>query len=358
MLRVNGVSLQEYDATTGRRLVISGINVEAYRDMGCSWVTDGQLAIQADWAAKIKALGVNTIRLNYTYTNLTGDRVAKFLNFAQEFTKLGLYVMISDHQMTGKSVSLRAKSYPMFKQLIEGFRARGIEQWLIVNPFNEPGPDDSLANWTLAQKDIITTLRSTCGFKGVIVLDGGGWATQINIANFKTVMNFDATLTADAKPNVVLSCHLYPNIQGLDAKIWAASPQIPMVMGELGAENPGSSSFDLNYVTNVLKGALTTGLPAGFNGVFPWLAGWCDTNKIIIDWTDPAKAYTKDSPLSDYGKVVKVNYWDKLAGTPTPDPDPTPDPTPTPTPTPTGSYKVTGTIGGQPVDLTVTPITK
>lgn len=356
MLRVNGVSLQEYDATTGRRFVISGANVELYRDMGCSYVTDGQLAIKAAWAAKIKALGVNAIRLNYTYTNLTGDRVAKFLDFAQEFAKIGVYVMISDHQMTGKSVSLRAKSYPMFKQLIEGFRARGIEDWLIVNPFNEPGPDDSLANWTLAQKDIITNIRSTCGFKGVIVLDGGGWSTQLNVSNFKTVMAFDATLTPDAKPNVILSNHLYPNISGLDAKIWAAANQIPLLMGELGQENPGASSLDPQYVKNVIAGALKTGIPAGHNGLFAWIIGWCDTNKMIEDWTDPAVAYTKDSPLNAYGKLWVDNYFSKVVTTPIPDPDPVPDPTPTPTPT--GSYKVTGTIGGQQVDLTVTPILK
>lgn len=356
MLKVNGVSLAEVVGNTGKRFVASGLNVEMFRDLGCAYASDNIYAVRTAIAKKIKGYGVNIVRLNYTYKNLTAARLTKFLDMAQEFAINGIYVMISDHQLTGKSVSqLGTASHPMFKNIIEGFRARNIYDWLVVNPWNEPGPDETLKQWTDAQKVTMQFLRGQCAYQGVIVLDGLGWATSLDVANFKTLMTFDATLTTDKQPNLMLSHHLYPNIPDLPAKIWAAANQIPLTIGELGRINPGASGLDEGYVKTVIADALKTGIPKGHNGLFAWMYAWCDENGMLTEnWNDangqPRNVgYDDKSALNSYGELWRQNYFTKAVTTPTPDPDPDPDPTPS------KGWKVTGTWAGQPVNLTITP---
>lgn len=366
MLKVNGVSLVD---GSGKRFIVAGINVEAYRDLGCSYATDNIYAVRTFWAKRLKELGVNAVRLNYNYTNMTSARLSKFLDMAQEFTINGLYVMPSDHQLTGKSVSqLGTASHPIFKQIIDGFRTRKIDEWLVMNPWNEPGPDDSNKQWVDAQKTTLQFLRKSCNFTGVVVLDGLGWSTMLDAPNFKTVMNYDATLTPDKLPNVVFSHHLYPNIPDLPSKIWAAAADVPLLIGELGQINPGSSPIDLNYVKTVIGGALNKGIPKGHNGLFAWLLAWCDENSMLQEnWNDangqPRNVgYDTKSTFNGYGNTWIKEYYAKLpSSTPTPDPDPDPtpdpdpDPTPDPEPTPGKGWKITGTWAGQPVNLTITP---
>lgn len=389
-LHMQGVTLLDAD---GKRLVFAGINLETYRDYanGCGWVTDGTYAIRGIMADKVKTLGANAVRLNYSYRFMTGNtygaNLSRFLDMAQEFVQRGMYIMPSDHTYTGGVLTGAAASYPMMKAIIDGARAKGIEHYLIMNPFNEPGPDISVSQWVTAQKAVLTYLRNTAGFSGLVVLDGTGWATLLDVNAFKQVMTFDATLRSGTA-NVMFSHHLYPNIPSLPNQLWAASNQVPLTIGELGQENPGSSPLEPQYVKNTINGFLNTGMPAGHNGLWAWIFAWCDTNKMLEDWKpDNSVPYGANNPLSSHGVLWRDNYYNKLAATqgtlvpppvrtatvistpvpatptrtrtrtnvpPTPtsriSPTPSDTPTPTITATPTDKprWSITGEFGGTP----------
>lgn len=363
-LRVQGTTLVNAD---GSRFIVSGVNLEMYRDYtnGCGWVTDGQYAIRGVIADKLKALKINAVRLNYSYRNLTGSNLSKFLDMAQELAARGLYVMPSDHTYTGDVLTNAAASWPTMKQIVDGFTARGIGQYLIMNPYNEPGPDISAAQWITAQKNVITYLRDQVGYTGVIVLDGSGWATLLDENAFQQVINFDAGKLGGTG-NIVFSMHLYPNITTLPAKLWEAAKRVPLTVGELGQENPGASPLDQAYVRKVINDALTIGIPNGHNGLWGWIWAWCDTNKMLEDWENPAVAYSAASTLSSHGVIWRDNYYSKVPSSqpppavtlvpPTPVRSNTPSPTrtasttpsPTPSPTPVRSNTPTPTYTPSP----------
>jgi len=294
--------------------VFAGINMEMFRDYahGCGWVTDGQYVIRTVVADNLEAMGVNSVRLNYTRRFLEqGDNLTRFLDMAEELTKRGMYVMPSDHSYSGRMLTTAANAYPMMQKIIEGMRTRGVEQWLIMNPFNEPGPTVGKTAWMQAQKDVLTFLRSTAKFDGIVVLDGNRWATMLDVETFKTVMNFDAELRG-GDANVIFSNHLYPNIRDLPAKMWTAASQVPLLVGELGQYNPGASPISPNYVKIVITGVFEKGIPNGHNGLFAWLYAWCDNNKMLEDWEDPAKPYTEESTLTTLGEIWRDEYYGKM----------------------------------------------
>ncbi|MBX3081783.1 MAG: cellulase family glycosylhydrolase [Anaerolineae bacterium] len=350
-LRVQGVTLVNTD---GSRFVVAGINMEMYRDYdnGCGWVTDGTYAIRGVMADKVKALGVNAVRLNYSYRFLQqSGNLTRFLDMAQELANRGMYVMPSDHTYTGGVLSSASASYPMMKSIIDGMRARGLESYLIMNPWNEPGPDISVSAWVQAQKDVLTYLRNTAGFQGVVVMDGTGWATLLDVSAFQSVMSFDAGLRGTA--NVAFSMHLYPNITGLPSQLWTAARQVPLVIGELGQENPGASPLDPNYVKSTISGFLNTGMPNGHNGLFAWIFAWCDSNNMLEDWTDPAVPYSASSPLTAHGVLWRDNYYSKLPASSAPVPTTVVEqPTATKTTTP---VPATATTTPRPATSTVAP---
>jgi len=319
-LRVQGVTVVN---DTGQRFVFAGINMEMYRDYdnGCGWVTDQSYKIRTIMADRIKTLGVNAVRLNYAYRFLNTSNLTKYLDMAQELTKRGMYVMPSDHTYTGGLLTGAAAAYPMMKQIVEGMRARGLEDYLIMNPYNEPGPDISVAAWVQAQKDVLTYLRNTAKFQGIVALDGTGWATLLDVNAFQQVMTFDASLRGGTA-NVIFSTHLYPNITKLPAQLWTAAKQVPLVVGELGQENPGASALDPQYVKNTIAGALNTGIPNGHNGLFAWIWAWCDSNAMLDDdWTDASGQasnvpYTANSALTSHGVLWRDNYYNKVVAPP------------------------------------------
>ena len=317
-LRVQGVTLVTNDGT---RFIVAGANMEMYRDYdnGCGYVTDDTYAVRSAMADRIKSVGVNAVRLNYAYRFLNqSGKLSRFLDMAQELTKRGIYVMPSDHTYTGGVLTGASASYPMMKQIVEGMRARGLENYLIMNPYNEPGPDISTSQWVQAQKDVLTYLRNTAGFQGVVVMDGTGWATLLDVNAFQQVMSFDASLRGGTA-NVAFSMHLYPNIPSLPNQLWSAAKQVPLVIGELGQENPGASALDPNYVKTVIAGALNTGIPNGHNGLFAWIWAWCDSNSMLQENASGA-AFTSSSALTSHGTLWQSNYYSKLSLTPPPVP--------------------------------------
>lgn len=384
-LHVQGVTLVN---AAGERFVISGINLETWRDRGCSWVTEGTYPERALFARTFQAMGINAVRFNYSYAWLNeAGNLDKFMEIAQEMVNHGMYVMPSDHTYTGKSLVNSSGAFPLFQKIVDAFRARGIEEWLILNIFNEPGGDPPIAwgAWVTAQKNALTFLRNTAGFNGVVVLDTRTWALDFDAASFDTVLAHDATLRGGTA-NIVLSQHYYPtNGMAPVDKAFAASDKYPFTSGEIGQYN--ASPVDPQYVRDVISKWFNVARGKGHNGLFAWIAQWCDSGKLFYDWQgDASVAYRDPLVLSEYGKLWKTEYYDKLKGvvpppatiivgqptytptarstalptntrtptrTPTPVASPTITPTSTITPTPQlEQWRVTGKVGDLIIDLT------
>lgn len=321
-LKVTGTSL----TLNGSRFIVKGVNVEYYRDAGCSYITSGQTSQRTQMASKMKSLGINAVRLNYYqgWMNESPSNVTNFLDMMQVLAQQGIYVMPTDHAYTGESLSGRSSAYPLFKQIIDGARARGIEKYLIMNPYNEPGPQDSWSAWVTANKDTLNYIRNTAGFKGVVVLDTLSWSAAFDANSQLAVRSHDATLLGGT-PNVVFSNHWYPNIS-IDSvnNTINNSGTVPVVIGELGQINPGSSSLTPSYATNVFTNVINTGIPKGHNGVFAWIWNWCDENGMTED---------DFVTLNTFGNLVNNNYYKKVSGGATPTVTPTVIPSPIPSPT-------------------------
>lgn len=338
-LKMQGVTLVRNDGT---RFVVGGLNMEMYRDYdgGCGWASDGAWDIRVIMAQKIKDLNVNIVRLNYSYRFLnTAQNFNRFMDMAEALANQNIYVMPSDHTYTGASLSGASASYPMMKKIIDNATARGIANYVVMNAFNEPynnTSDSTVSAWVQAQKDVLTYLRNTAGFTGVIALDGAAWSTLLDVNAFKGLMTFDAGLRGGT-PNIMFSNHLYPNIQGLPAQIWTAANQVPLVVGELGQENPGASPLDPQYVKTVIAGYLNAGYANGHNGLFAWIWNWCDSNELLHNWELNNIPYTGASTLTDHGILWRDNYYAKLPGAVVPPPSTVivQQPTSTRTPSPT-----------------------
>lgn len=379
-LRVDGVTIVK---ANGARLLISGINVEMFRDYRgnggeCDYTSDGYYAVRDAFAKKFSELGINVARLNYAYANLSAANLAKFVDVAESLMKRGIYVMPSDHTYTGGVLTGASASYPTMRAIIAEVRKRGLDEGLLImNPFNEPGPDVTPAAWLLAQQKVLQDLRTTAKFDGLVVLDGTGWSTMLDVTTFNKVITYDSQLrtslaqSGDVLPaKVAFSNHLYPNITGLPATIGANSDKVPLIVGEIGQINPGASGLDPAYVRSVASQALKTWMPKGHNGLFVWIANWCDANKTWEDWTkNPSIPYSIDAngnliePLSPFGNVVISAYYNPMlatngapppvvtispSGTPTRTASRTPTPVASLTPTSKPVIVVTGEFGGTP----------
>lgn len=335
-LSVSGTTLQDTD---GARFIIEGANVEFYRDPGCTYVTDNGWTQRAQIAQKMKSLGINAIRLNYSASWLGSSSAnqTKFLDFMQVFVQQGIYVMPSDHSFTGRNLNgIENTSFPLFATIVNGAKSRGIEKYLIMNPYNEPYGEDwdsyGWSHWIQKNKDTLAYLRNTLNFKELVVLDTGSWAADFDVSSMNQVKQYDATLMGGTA-KVVFSNHWYPNIPISNPQnAMNNANQVPVLIGELGQYN--ATPLNPQYVRDVLSYAINTGIPKGFNGVFPWIWNWCDDNSMTAEWDDHVN-------LSPYGQIFVDNYYSKVSGgggpilTPTPSANPTSSPTVQPTVVPT-----------------------
>lgn len=301
--------------------VIKGVNVEAYRDYvnGCGYVTDNLFVTNGSntnlnlMTAKLKSLGVNAVRLAYSweYMNAPGyANLTNYLDIAQTLADAGIYVMPVDNSYTGTNFASRASAYPTFKAIVDGFQNRGILPYLIFNPLGEPA-NVTWASWVTINKDILEYLRNTAGYTGPVFLDSIEWASGNNNASYQEITDYDATLLG-GQANVGFDNHWYPNIDFSNVtNSFATAIDYPLTIGELGQVNPGVSGTDPDYVIDVLNGLIDTGIPNGHNGVFGWMWNWCDNNTMTTAWDN----YTN---LNAYGQLYVDYYWDKLSATQTP----------------------------------------
>lgn len=305
---------------SGNRFVAKGVNIEAYRDLGCGYISDNGYAQRTAMASALKNYGVNAVRLTYSAQNLSSS-LNNYLDIMQAFTSQGIYVMPSDfaldNDLTKRNNGI---SYPMFKKIINGARQRGIDSYLIMNPFNEPA-NISWDNWVTINKEILSVLRapdtaaSYTGYTGIVMFDTPNWASDTDsstgYSKYKAIVDYDAGLLG-GKANVGFSNHYYPNHpygQGhLDAAIKAASTYA-VIVGELGQINPGVTGIEPNFVISSLNTEVSSGIPAGHNGIFGWMWVWCDENNMTLSESN----FTTVNP--EYGQLYKDYYWSKL-GTP------------------------------------------
>jgi hypothetical protein len=355
-LSMQGTSLY----LNGQRFIVEGVNMEFYRDNGCDLVTTGAVPLKDQIAQKFKDTGINAVRLNYSHTWLDDSQqnMTNYLDMIQALAAKGIYTMPTDHDFTGKPLTNRSSAYPIFRSIIEGARARGIEKYLIMNPYNEPGGADSdeisWSAWVTAQNDTLNFLRNTAGFKGIVVLDTRSWAADFDINSMQQVMTYDQGLLGGAK-KVVFSNHWYPNIPLSNPQNAANNANnVPVLTGELGQYN--ETPLSPQYVKDVLKNVIDVGIPKGHNGVFAWIWTWCDDNNMTSGWDDSANRYDYFN-LSPYGQIYVTDFYSKVNGgtggtpgptnsptaTPTRSPSPSPTPTRSPSPTPTRSPSPTPT---------------
>ncbi|MBX3064432.1 MAG: cellulase family glycosylhydrolase [Anaerolineae bacterium] len=302
-LRVDGVTLVD---GSGSRFIVKGVNMETWRDRGCSAVTLQQYEKRDEIAERMSSLGINAVRMNYYQAWLyQGDNLSKFLDLAETLVDHGMYVMPSDHTFSSKSLGNRQRIFPMFQSIIEGMRERGLEDHLIFNPYNEPGPVDRWSAWIEAQNDTLDFLRNTAGFKGVVVLDSRAWAADYDIDSYQQVMDHDAELLG-GEPNVIFSNHWYPNISILHPRIVSDNANLtPVIFGEIGQMNPGVTPPTPRYVQDLLDYVVEVGIPNSHNGVFLWLWSWCDRNS----------ATREDYlTLTNYGQIYVDHYLSKVKG--------------------------------------------
>lgn len=320
----------------GTRFIVKGANVEAFRDYvgGCGYVSDdlftnsnGVTPQLGPMVTKMKSLGINAVRLNYDWryvNNGNYQNLSKFLDVAQALANAGIFVMPSDHYITGENMSSQTDAFPTMKAIIDGFRARGIEYYLIMNPFNEPANLEWPA-WTTKNKEILAYLRNTANYKGLVMLDAIEWASENDAASYQSIIAYDASLLG-GQSNVGFENHWYPNIDNGSVgpttefgKSLEFAKTYPIAIGELGQYNgtPDTPS----YVSNLLTSMVNTGISNGHNGVFAWIWSWCDSNKMTDPWDD----YTK---LTSYGQLYVDYYYNKVSSTvPTIKPSVSPTPT-------------------------------
>lgn len=158
-------------------------------------------------------------------------------------------------------------------------------------------------------------LRRTAGFTGLVVLDTPEWSSQNDGGSFRDMVSYDASLLGGTA-NVAFSNHWYPNIP-IDSEpnlsdtyvktILPLMGTYPLVIGEIGQENPGSSPTTPQYVTDILNLEVQTAIPGGHNGIFAWIWSWCDINNMTANWDDYLN-------LSTYGQLYQTYYWSKVPG--------------------------------------------
>lgn len=299
----------------GKRFMARGVNLELFRDNGCSHITDRGIMNKTQIVSKMKEIGINAVRINYNATPdwLNGndgfpsasgyEHKANYANF-EDYMKLltmnGIYVMPSDHSYTGKNLTgMETKSFPYFRKFIESARRDGYEHMLIMNPYNEPYDNETTAKyeaWQTANRATLDFLRKTMGFKGLVVLDLPAWAassqeafdssvyppkTKSNVPQMQAMIAYDAQLLGGTG-NVAFSNHFYPNI-GTDSpnKAIESAKTVPLVIGELGPWWHGG--YDPSYNTSIIALIRDKGIPNGHNGIFPWMWNWCDGNSLTVN---------------------------------------------------------------------------
>ncbi|MBX7098485.1 MAG: hypothetical protein K1X89_12305 [Myxococcaceae bacterium] len=289
----------------GRRLTVSGVNLETLRYVDTCTTTyfADHWANRVALAQRLRGLGINVVRLNVgtaAYQSRS-DAIDKLADLIEAFAAQGIYSMPSDHSHSGQALTDLTDTLALMGQIVAKARARGVEAFLVLNPFSEPGTITWSA-WQTASQTALTTLRGTHGFSGVVVLDTINYATGYDATTFTAVVNHEKSVNG-GKSNVVFAHGWYPNIPLSNAIAAMNHPASPLLVTGVGAINPGTSPYTPTYPADVADWLVDAGIPQGHNGLLPWLWLWCDENSL----TDGG------SGLTEYGALMNSHYFAKIA---------------------------------------------
>ena len=296
-LSLNGVKVMKGNT----RFIFKGVNLEYYRDPNNQGFMSSEVPLASQIVAKMKSIGINAVRLDYrpSYVD-NGNNMANYLAMLKLLATNGIYVLPSDHSYTNGTISgYTTTSFPDFKTIIDYAKQQGLTNYVIMNPYNESNGSES--SWISAYKATLQYFRTTLGYKGIVVIDTNGWAISDNTSSFQTIMSYDASLLG-GKSNIIFSNHEYP---GYDYQTpMSLSKTYPLLFGELGNNvSGGYSSSGEVYVNQMLAAEISTGIPNGNNGVFPWIWWWTDGNQM----TDNGLT------LNSVGQAMVTNYYSKVS---------------------------------------------
>ncbi len=195
----------------------------------------------------IKATGANTVRV--VLSGGSNGGAATSLANVQTAINLcksnKLVCVLEDHDTTGYSdqsaASLaQAVSYWQSLQSI----LTGQENWVIINIGNEPWGNSNPSGWVSATKNAIVAMRNA-GFRHTLMVDGPNWGQD----NSHTMLNNATSVeAADSMRNTIFSVHMYgvyASGSTVDSYLSSFSNTgMPLVIGEFGATQSGSSSSD------------------------------------------------------------------------------------------------------------------
>jgi len=296
-LSLNGTSLSQ----GGKRFIFKGVNLEYFRDSGGASISTSEVSMASQLVAKMKAAGINAVRLDYTPSFVNqGSNMSSYENMMKLLASNGMYILPCDHSYTNGTISgYTTTSFPDFKTILDYAKQQGIMNYIVMNPYNESNGSES--SWVSAYKATLQYFRSTLGYKGIVAIDTNSWATTDNTSSFQTIQSYDASLMG-GKANVMFSNHLYP---GYDYQTnMSLSKTYPMMFGELGnTVSGGYSSSGENYVNQVFSAEISTGIPDGNNGIFPWIWWWTDGNQMTDDGLT----------LNSVGQQTVTNYYSKVS---------------------------------------------
>jgi len=230
---ISGRSLRDVH---GNNFIMRGIS------HGYAWYLNQNTAF-----SNIKATGANTVRVVLSggsnggaATSLANVRTA--INLCKTNK---LVCVLEDHDTTGYSdhpAATLAQAVSYWKSLQSILT--GQENWVIINIGNEPWGNSSPSGWINATKNAIVSMRNA-GFKHTLMVDAPNWGQD----NSHTMLNNATSVEAtDSMHNTIFSVHMY-GVYGSASTVNSYissfyNTGMPLVIGEFGATQSGSSSSD------------------------------------------------------------------------------------------------------------------
>ncbi len=223
-------------AVNGNNFIMRGIS------HGYAWYLNQNSAFP-----NIKATGANTVRVVLSgghnggaATSLANVRTA--INLCKTNK---LVCVLEDHDTTGYtsgSTGTLAQAVSYWKSLQSILT--GQEDWVIINIGNEPWGNSNTSGWVSATKNAIVAMRNA-GFQHTLMVDAPNWGQDNDHVMLNNASSVEAT---DPRHNTIFSVHMYgvyASASTVDSYLASFhNTGMPLVIGEFGATQAGSSSSD------------------------------------------------------------------------------------------------------------------
>jgi len=328
---VSGNTLYYGDSGDGvlRRYVLKGAAVhfvEQYADATMQKYT------LADWnnrdaiLLKMRALGMNTIRIPLTYAAYDAsqirsqtawiDRLQSIVNAADAYDMNVIFSWWDGDTDAANWPSNYQKLFPMLTAL---FSRIGNHPRVMYEPWNEPN-HVTWDQWLTPTQQTIAKLRSL-GYTGVIIVDTINWSWSFDPNKAQTILDFDAGVPPAPgprrAPNILFSNHRYANTSTCFCD---ADPGKSEWQNEIGSQVGAFpiAGLEYGYFNNpygptplwnqqFLQYVADTAVPAGFNGAMAFVWDWVDQNTMV----SPDGERTN---LTQWGGIYNDSFLARVAG--------------------------------------------